>query len=360
MATALAATTVLYVNPAVAAQNAEITVAYHPNLHGGAPMAIAQAQGLFDKEGLKVNPVRFTSGAPELDAMIAGQLDIGYLGPGALPAVMRGEVALLTVDHPSATEYVLASQRSGVRSPADLKGRQVLVALGTSGELVLREALKTAGLSWNDITPVNSPDESSLTAYTSGAADVISVGPTFTAQARAQTPSTTVFDSSNSPDFALPGVWIANKEFVTANRDLVDRFLRAFGVANDYRLAHQDEVVGLTARYTGTPEADLRAQLNLTQWWTTEQALRAISSGEVESMLAGLNRRFQETGKMTKLAAVTDYFDGQATVTAYQRVSQGTAQRVDDSGFPWVFVMIGVFLVLLLAGIGVIIRRARS
>lgn len=342
------------------AQTVDISVAYHPNMHGGAPMAIAEAEGYFAAEGLNVEPVRFTSGAPELDAMIAGELDVGYLGPGALPAVMRGEVELLTLSHPSATEFVLASEASGIETPADLEGKEVLVAFGTSGELVLREALKTAGLAWEDITPVNSPDESSLTAYTAGTADVISVGPTFTSSAREQVPSNDVFTSSDSQDFALPGVWIANKEFVVENRELADRFLRAIGEANDYRYENLQDIVPLVSDYTGTPAADLQSQVDLTDWWTTQQIIEAIEGGEVNAMLEGLNARFEETGKMDQMAPVENYFNGEATVRAYTTESEGEVTRVSDTQFPWVPTFIGLILLAVLVAIGLIIRRARA
>ena len=308
----------LAVPAAIAQDKISIKVAYHPNMHGGAIMAIAQDQDYFDAEGLKVDVSRFTSGAPELNAMIAGQLDIGYLGPGAMPAVMRGEVQLLTVDHPDANERVIATKESGVVTPADLKGQSVLFASGTTGEFVIRAALKSAMLGIEDIEAQNSPDEISTTAYISGQAPVISVGPTFTNQAIANKPSNVIFNSDQDDNFTLPGFWIANKEFVKEHPDVIARFLRAFGNANDYRAAHLDEIVPLVSQYTQTPPAILQEQVDLTVWWTTEQINAAIADGTVEKMLTDLNKVFRETGKLSGIAEVDTYFDAKATVAAYQ------------------------------------------
>lgn len=338
-----------------------INFAYHPNMHGGAPTAIGLDQGFFEDEGLKLNPTRFTSGAPEIDAMIAGQLDIGYLGPGAMPAVMRGDVALLTIDHPNAIERIVVSEDSGIDSVEDLKGKEILFATGTTGEFVVRAALESVGLTMADITPVNSPDESSTTAFIAGSADVVSVGPTFTAQALKDRDSKVIFESTSVDTFALPGFWIANKDFVANNRDLVDRFLRAFGKANDYRLDNLDSIIPEVQEFTGTPEADLQSQVDLTEWWSTDEINAAIKEGTVDKMLKGLNEMFEATGKMDTIADPSTYFNADATLAAYAtQATTAPADRTDQADFPWIWVVIGVFLLALLAGIVFIIRRARA
>lgn len=338
-----------------------INYAYHPNMHGGAPTAIGLDQGFFEEEGLSLTPTRFTSGAPEIDAMIAGQLDIGYLGPGAMPAVMRGDVALLTIDHPNAIERIVVSEDSGVDSIEDLEGQQVFFATGTTGEFVVRAALEAAGLTMEDIIPVNSPDESSTTAFIAGSADIISVGPTFTAQALNDRDSKVIFESTSVDTFALPGFWIANKEFVAENPDLVERFLRAFGRANDYRVENLDDIIPLVSEFTGTPAADLESQVELTEWWTTEEINAAIADGTVNQMLTGLNEMFLATGKMDAVADPSTYFDTEATLAAYAtEASEEPAMRNDEAEFPWLWVVLGVFGVLVIGGIAFVIRRARA
>lgn len=339
---------------------ANVSVAYHPNMHGGGVVAIGEEQGYFKEEGLHVNAVRFTTGAPEIDALVTGQVDIGYLGPGAMPAVLRGEVQLLTIDHPDSNERLIATESSGVLKPADLKGKRVLFASGTTGEFVLREALKSAGLTMDDIVAVNSPDESSTTAYLSGTADIISVGPTFASQAIEQKPTKVLFNSADVQDFALPGFWVANKDFVRTNADLVDRFLRSFGRTNDYRAANLGTAVPVVQAYTGTPQGDLRTQVELTGWWTTQAINAAIANGDVERMLGRLNEMFQETGRLKQRAEVSTYFDREAVLTAYERKSTGAAVRADSAGFPWIAMVVGAFAVTMLAGILLIVRRART
>lgn len=312
----------LIASPASAADTVKINVAYHPNMHGAAIMAIAEEQGYFEEEGLDVEASRFTSGAPELNAMISGHLDLGYLGPGAMPAVMRGEVQLLTVDHPDANERVLADPSTGVKTPADLAGQTVYFASGTTGEFVVRAALKSAGLTIDDIEAQNATDEVSTTAYISGRAPIIAVGPTFTNQAISTRDSVVVFNSDEDDNFSLPGFWIANKEFVAEHPETVTKFLRAFAKANDYRAGHLNEIVPLVSRYAKTPEPILQEQVDLTVWWDTQEISEHIEDGTVETMLRQLNTLFQETGKMAEIAEIDTYFDPSIAIDAFSSVNQ--------------------------------------
>ncbi len=245
-------------------------------------------------------------------------------------------------------------------TPSELKGKQVLYAAGTTGELVVRQALKAGGLTMSDISAVNSPDASSTTAYASGKAQIISVGPAFSQQAILSVPTNKVYNTDDAKNFNLPGVWVANKDFVKNNRDLVDRFLRAFGKANDYRAANLEATVPLTSKFVDVPAANLEPQVKNTKWWTTKETIAAINSGEVDTLLKGLNQNFIDAGALTAIAPVTTYFDGKATVGAYEKQSTGQATKSGGNDFPWVTVITVIIGLIIATAIVLIIRRARS
>jgi NitT/TauT family transport system substrate-binding protein len=67
-----------------------ITVGYQPDLHGAAPMLIAQQQGYFKQAGLNVKLVRFPTGPPLFAALQAGKLDFGLRGAGCHPDGHQG------------------------------------------------------------------------------------------------------------------------------------------------------------------------------------------------------------------------------------------------------------------------------
>ncbi len=76
--------------PTPSTKTVPINLGFMPNMQGGAPIAIGEDQGYFAQEGLSLNKSSFTAGPVELTAMIAGSLDIGYIGPGAMPSLFKG------------------------------------------------------------------------------------------------------------------------------------------------------------------------------------------------------------------------------------------------------------------------------
>ena len=69
---------------AVKPERVKIKVAYHPHITGVGGILNAIDNGYFEEENLELELVQFTSGATELAAMASGDIDIGYLGGGAL------------------------------------------------------------------------------------------------------------------------------------------------------------------------------------------------------------------------------------------------------------------------------------
>lgn len=337
----------------------EVSVAYHPNMHGGGLVAVGLENGHFEAEGLAVEPVRFTTGPPEIDAMVAGEIDIGYLGPGAMTFVMLGDVRLLTIDYAYSRDLVLARPESGIETPADLEGADVLLAEGTSGELILRQALKSAGLTYDDITPQAGTMETAVAAFAAGEADAIATWPPFSTELEAQQDLNVVATSDDfAEEFRLPGFWIANNDFVDEHPDLVARFLRAQARANDDRVANLDRHVPLVASFTDAPEEGLRTQVEATQWLTSDEIESAIENGDVARWLTALNEVFVETGSLDEVMPVEEYFDAQLALDSYRGQSDEPATAPEDGGLSVVQVLLiaaGVAVV----GAGVLlVRRA--
>lgn len=61
----------------------KIRVIYHPTIGGCTAISAAVELGYFEEEGLDVSLQMFTSGPPEIAAMVAGQAEFGFIGSGA-------------------------------------------------------------------------------------------------------------------------------------------------------------------------------------------------------------------------------------------------------------------------------------
>ncbi len=87
---------------------------------------------------------------------------VGYVGAAFEKSTSDAVVALV------------ASGASGINSVSDLKGKKVGVTFGSTGDVWLRQALKEAGLSINDIERVNTRPPGLVSVLDTGGVDAIS------------------------------------------------------------------------------------------------------------------------------------------------------------------------------------------
>src|SRR5699024_12366866 len=88
----------------------------------------------------------------ELQALGAGDLDFGYIGPGAMWWPASGQSKVITVNGVGQADRVIA--QPDIESIDDLAGKQVAIPEGTSGDMIVQLALKEAGMSIEDVEKV--------------------------------------------------------------------------------------------------------------------------------------------------------------------------------------------------------------
>jgi len=136
------------------------------------------ASGALAGAPYQVNFIEFDSG-PLVDAGFAAhRIDVGFMGdlPASLAVRSGLQVKAVAVDLPiGASEYLLA--KPGITSIAQLRGKPVAYTTGTAEQAFALRALKTAGLTQQDVQQVNVSLLQLGTVLESGAADasVVSV-----------------------------------------------------------------------------------------------------------------------------------------------------------------------------------------
>jgi sulfonate transport system substrate-binding protein len=151
--------------------------------------ALLQAAGLINKLPFKVHWSDFTSGPPMLQAMGAGSVDIGAVwdAPPVFAAAGGEKIAVVaaTVGNPNGTA-LLVPKGSSVHSVAQLKGKKIAVAEGSSSNYHLVAVLKQAGLTTKDVSIVNLQPAQAAAAFASGQVDAWDVWSPFAEQSEAQ------------------------------------------------------------------------------------------------------------------------------------------------------------------------------
>jgi len=133
------------------AQTKDITVILpNPSAINVFSLHSAIGEGYFADEGLNVTVQAVDGSAPVLQAMAAGQAQIGLPGPGpVLAARSRGEdVVFLYNNYPKSIFGLVVKEESPHQVPADLKGTTIGVGTADGAEVsFVRAILTDAGLS---------------------------------------------------------------------------------------------------------------------------------------------------------------------------------------------------------------------
>ncbi len=282
-----------------------INVIYHPTIGGSTAIAIAEAKGYFADEGLEIHYQRFTSGPPEIAAMVAGRADIGFIGSGAAWLAFRGDVNILALDNLALTDQVIAKKSSGINTLEDLRGKKIATQLGTAGENILNLALAKAGLTQADVTIINMDNNNLAAAIVSTSGDAVDA-------IAGWKPGTTAIlttlgddgivlaTNSDFPDNAFPSVWVANKDFVANHPEAVQKFVNALTRAEDYRAGNMQEACEWASEKSGQAANDLYTQIPDAIWPTGAELKDYYNNGGFVAMLENLRASQIAGGKITE------------------------------------------------------------
>lgn len=139
---------------AQSAEMKEITVILpNPSAINVFPLHVAIGEGYFEEQGLKVNVEAVDGSSQVLQAMSAGQAEIGLPGPGpVLAARARGVDVVFIYNHFAKSVFgVVVREESEYKEPADLKGQTIGVGTADGAEVgFTRALLNEAGLKEGD------------------------------------------------------------------------------------------------------------------------------------------------------------------------------------------------------------------
>lgn len=304
--------------PTTAIKSATINVAYLGNMQSGSALAAAINKGYFAQEHLVVHPIEFQTGPLEVSAMEAGSVQFLSVGPGIMYLPMKGKGKYLFSDAISQADSVVGSKSAGVTSAADLKGKNVLVPLGSTGELILLETLQKAGLQLSDVHMINTSPAEQVSAFLSGSAPAMAGWAPITTQILNKDPSavTVASDINFYPSTAFPVNWAVDNSYAQSNPGVVSRFVRAMERGATYRTQHLNEVAGWTATLSKVPLALIQESEHQTIWFTGSQIAANYKSGAVARWMARYNQLYIEEGILTSTVPLSQYSMASVSVSA--------------------------------------------
>ncbi len=287
-----------------------ISVAYMPGVSAGGELVASAQQGYFTKAGLKVNPVQFSSGPTEVDALASGKVNFAYLGPGALFLAAQHRAVIIGVTNLSTSDYVLTDSPA-ITNVSQLKGQSVMVTEGTTGEMILYITLHAAGLPLSSVNLVNAPPADITAAMASGHAKNVATWSPYANEIQAQEPTTRILgsDAHLYPKVGLTSVWVVSPSYLKAHPKTVEKFMEAELNANQYYTTNMSQLVAPLAKFINVP-SKIVAESNLGAKWLSSSTLATdYANGTVSNWLAGEQNIFIKMGLLKAAVPVSSWFD---------------------------------------------------
>jgi NitT/TauT family transport system substrate-binding protein len=221
------------------------------------PILYAISAGIYKKYGISVETVTVGSGSAAMAALAGGSVDIGKTSAigtitafaKGLPVTAIGSLGHYDSAHPTYAMLVLAD--GPIKTPADIAGK-------TFASLSLVDQNSVATQAWLDAHHVDRstikyleiPPSAALAALEEHRIDAITTFEPFFSQ---------MVETGKARVLAYPMDAIARRfpdtlmfakpEWVSANRDTVDKFLRATREAAAYVSAHETETLPLLVKF---------------------------------------------------------------------------------------------------------------
>ena len=260
----------------------EVTIGYFANVTH-APALIADGTGLFGERlaeaGATVTTQSFRAGPEALQAVLAGSVDVAYIGPNpTVTAYLQsgGEAARVIAGSTSGGAALVV--REGIESAEDLRGaRLASPQLGNTQDIALRHWLDTQGLTADadgggDVHVLPQPNSAAVQSFQAGEIDGAWVPEPFVARLVGAGGVVLVDERDLWPDglFVTTNV-LANPEFVEERPDLVravlDAHLDAIAVTDDDPEAARAAVA---AQIKALTEQDMDPATLESAWQTLE------------------------------------------------------------------------------------------
>ncbi len=300
--------------PALAQAKSKVRVGYLHTVAVDGQIWTGIDRGSFDRQGLDFEMKQFNTGLEIFQALIGGSLDV--LATGAVlsnfPARGQGKVFLIN-DIEVATAQLWVRPDQGIKSFADLKGKRIATAVGTTAHVFLDRALKANRIDPKDVELLNQPMPAAVTAFISGAVPAVALWVPFNITVRDKVPGAVKLADASAyyPQAAIIGGWAARNDYYAGNKEVLGRIAKGWAEANDYIIANSEAALKqLQANHYGqVPLADIQEQFRAQKMFSSKEWKRLYADGTVTNWLQQSTDFFMANAGVTSFTKASDYFD---------------------------------------------------
>ena len=279
--------------PAVAAD--VVRIGYIGDFNGASLAAIATDQNLWAEQGLQQDLKVFTNGPIQIQAFGSASLDFGYVGPGALWLPASGRAKVVAINNLGQADRVIA--QAGFAALADLKGKKVGVPEGTSGDMLLRLALRKQGMALSDIQLIRMDPSTVVAAFASQQIDAAGIWYPLVGVIKERVPNLVELAKNADffPQIAFPTAFVSRNDVAD---DLTRKVIAVLKKANAFRAANRDASIAVTSKFIGVSADQLATEAANSKFLTTPELEASAADGTAAGWLSTLNAMFKEFGRL--------------------------------------------------------------
>jgi len=200
-----------------------------------APFYIAEANGYFSDQGLKVNLIDTIGGHRCLNKVLNGEADMGTTSdyPVMKQSFERNDFVIAATFVSSNNDVKLVGcKRCGVTKPADLRNKKIGTVKGASSHYFLDRFLLFNNMSLADVNVVHVNPEDQPAALNNGKVDALSVWEPYAYLAKNKLQDSVIFPAGEyyRETFNL----VLKKDFLSGNANTLKKTLKALSRAVEF------------------------------------------------------------------------------------------------------------------------------
>ncbi|MDV2481822.1 ABC transporter substrate-binding protein [Methanoculleus sp. Wushi-C6] len=286
-----------------------LRIGYQPSTHQTAHFT-AMEKGWWQEDlanlGItRVTDYQFGTGAPEMQAMLSGDLDIAYVGSAPfIAAVSNGlDAKIVAAVQTQGSDLVI---RNGVAysTPADLAGKKIATfPPGTIQDTILRTWLEENGVDPASVTIVAMDPGAATTAISAGQVDGVFLPHPSPSIIVAEGVGRTVVKSGEMMKDHACCVLVASGSLIRDHPEIVEQIVKTHIRATEYNLEHPDEAASIYSAKTGQNVETVKASFR--DWdgsWTADPHVITTSVVEYTNLQ-------HELGYISRPLTQDDLFD---------------------------------------------------
>lgn len=279
----------------------KLTVA-HSTWIGYGALYIAKEKGFFEKAGLDVDLRIIEASSDALAAMQGKQIDVvaSTVDNFSLFSGNGADLSLLvTLDESAGGDGIIA--RKDVATVADLKGRTVGVQKGSIAQFLLAQALDRAGLTMDDIKPIDMKSGDAGAAFVAGSIDAAVTWQPWLGKAEATDFGKVLIDTKSMPGLIVDAL-ATRSDLAKERSDDFKAFVKAYFEGIAFMKADPAAANDIIARSLKMSKEALEASLDDVRFFSAEDnaAFFAGDDSPATKLITNAGEFYQRIGVLRK------------------------------------------------------------